>query len=487
MSADLRWSKGLDVGALLPYAVALGTGTAVASICRGFMGSETLLCVLLGGLLLAPLAIRYWTGTFDLFEPLVIIVGVYFVYFVFAPLVRFATDDLRFIGRNFEADYLPALLAVLLAVCAMWLGYALPVGPTPAPPARARRQPPRAALRATRQLGWLLVCGALCCMMLWALLARRSLLTFLLPGLLPGSRSGDEGGGTDIPYLFLSIEWFIPALVLVMAGGGLPRVRSRVIAVLLVTIVYVSIGFRYRIVVLWLATGMLTFLQARRRPRIRYLVLPGLIAFLAAGWLAQARLYFRTGGMVGSLGFNVRDTVLAGLSDTRIFETFGAVLRVIPHFINYSGTLPFTYVFLLPIPRSLWFDKPLPVWLQNIASSVGTPESPGAGLFVPHFGEFYVAFGWPGIVVGMLLFGMALKCFWRWFRADPEDPWRQAVFVLNNALLFQVVIRGYMAQIVQEWCFIVLPAVVLIAIARRHVPPSFTRAEPQPVRSDRHA
>lgn len=449
----------------LPYIAAAGTGLAIALACTQHFGAESVLCVLIGALILAPLAVRWWTKRFDLFEPAVLVATVYFVYFVFAPLVRFATGDVTFIQRNFEHDYMGALVAVLVAVVAMWLGYAMPIGPAPEPAdARAPVAPPEVR-RAARRFSTALIVGAVVCMTLWARLAHRSLWTFLLPGLVPANTS--EEGGTDIGYLFLSIEWFVPALVVLIAAGGLRGRVRRIAAVLAVTLIYVSIGFRYRIVLLWLAVGMLVYLQAGRRPRVRNLVIPGALAFLASGWLAQARLFFRSAGTAGGLGFNLRDAILVSLADTRIFETFAAVLRVIPGFIAFSGVAPFTYPFILPIPRSLWFGKPLPKSLQDIGASVGTPESGAAGLAVPHFGEYYLAFGWPGIAVGMFLFGVGIKWLWRWYRAAPSDPWRQAIFVLNNALLFQVIIRGYFAQIVMEWCFLVLPAIVVVALARR--------------------
>lgn len=442
---------------------ALVGGTLVAAG-GAHLGIEIAVCLLLGVVTAAPVVLRVWAGEFDLFEPAVIVATVYFVYFVFAPLARFATDDLTFIGRNFEPDYLRALVAALVAALALWLGYAVPVGPEPAP---ADARPPvtsAAALRRGRQLGWMLLVAAVFCLVVWARLAGRSLLTFFLPGVF---HAADEGGGTDIAYLFLAIEWFIPALVLIMAGGGLQRTSRRVAAVLVVTVVYVSIGFRYRIALLWLATAMLTYIQRGQRPRVLRLVVPGAVAFVASGWLTGARLYFRTAGALGTLRFDLRGAVLGGLSDTRIFETFAAVLSTIPRYISYSGPTPFTYVLLLPIPRFIWSEKPLPTSLADVAASVGTAEAPGGGLFVPHFGEYYLAFGWPGIAVGAFLFGMGAKWLWRWYRAAPQDPWRQTLFVLNNALLFQAIIRGYTPQIVMEWCFLVLPAIVMTRSARR--------------------
>src|SRR5205085_12508069 len=94
------------------WLLGLAGGALVALIGNTLMGAEALVCVLLGLLILAPLAYRAWTGTFDLFEPVVLIAGVYMVYFVVGPLVRFALDDMQFVGRDFEADYMLGLLAV---------------------------------------------------------------------------------------------------------------------------------------------------------------------------------------------------------------------------------------------------------------------------------------------------------------------------------------------------------------------------------------
>ena len=52
-------------------------GVLVALIGNTLMGAEALVCVLLALLILAPLAYRAWTGTFDLFEPVVLIAGGY--------------------------------------------------------------------------------------------------------------------------------------------------------------------------------------------------------------------------------------------------------------------------------------------------------------------------------------------------------------------------------------------------------------------------
>jgi hypothetical protein len=458
------------------WLLGLAGGALVALIGNTLMGAEALVCVLLALLILAPLAYRAWTGAFDLFEPVVLIAGVYLVYFVVGPLVRFAMDDMQFVGRDFQADYMLGLLAVMAAVAAVWLGYAMPVGPrraaarvpnqTPTPERRrAQQREQHRVQRRARLLAWALTGGALLGMVLWARVARRSLGFFFLPGVFGALGSGDQG--VDVSYLFLAIEWFIPALAVLMVSNGLRRRFALPAFFGFVGIVYVSIGFRFRVVVMLLMVGMLFYMRRGTRPKLSVLAASATVGFLFVGWLGWVRSYFRSGGGTGSLDFSFSRLVSSALSDARIFETFAAVLRTIPDFAPYAGLRPLVYPFILPVPRLLWPDKPPPTWIKDIGAALGTPESETLGAMVPHFGEYYIAFGWPGLVVGSFLFGMAVKALWRWYQADPTNPWRQALYALHTAFLFQVVIRGYLAQIVQEWCFIILPAIVIIKLARR--------------------
>ena len=458
-----RERRVIALGALVAAVGAVATTVAYGAV--QFMGVQIGALLLLAVLVVLPVAVRLATGRFDVFEPAVIISGVYCFYFVLGPLVRIATGDFFFLDRNFEADYGQAILAVAVAVGSMWIGYALPIGPRPVADDTPMTRVAAASVPYGRRMAGMLLVGAVLGVVVWARLAGRSLLYFLLPGVTQSG--GDVNGGTDVPYFFFAVEWFIPAITVLIALGGLRGRLARAVPIGLLSVVYVSIGFRYRVAILWFAVAIVTYARAGRRPRVLYMAVPATLAFLLGGWLAGARAFFRSSGAEGSLAFDLRGSVVGGLSDTRIFETLGAVLATVPRFLPHVGLLPFIYPIILLVPRTLWPGKPYPFWLQYIVQSIGTPPSVTSGAAVPHFGEFYIAFGWPGIAVGMFLFGLGAKWLWRWYRAAPNEPWRQAIFALNSSLIFLMIARGYLAQIVQEWCFVVLPAIVLAALARR--------------------
>ncbi|HEX8393773.1 MAG TPA: hypothetical protein VF665_15640, partial [Longimicrobium sp.] len=322
---------------------ACAAGAAVGIADQAFMGPETVLCAVLAALILAPVVYRAASGTFDLFEPVVLVSAIYLLYFVVGPLMRFATDRMVFVGYDFQQAYRGGLMAVGVVVASMWAGYAVPVGPAPGTAvARRRVWDPAAA----RRMAWALAGLALLGMVGWSRIAGRSLGTFFLPGLF-GALEGGEGG-TDVAYLFLAIEWFIPALLVLVISGGLRRRWSLAAVVVLVSIVYVSIGFRYRLLVMWLALGILLYLRRESRPRLAVLVPSGAVMFLFVGWLAWARTFFRTGGAAGGLDLNFADAIEGALSDTRIFETFCVVMQRVPAHIDYVGFAPLSYIFILP-------------------------------------------------------------------------------------------------------------------------------------------
>ena len=193
-----------------------------------------------------------------------------------------------------------------------------------------------------------------------------------------------------------------------------------------------------------------------------------------AAWLGIARAVFKSESRKATATPTLVQVARNALSDTEVFETFGAVLDAVPgRGEEFAGADPYVYVLVQPVPRAIWPEKPMPTFLDKIARAIGTPAAGTAGAAVPHFGEYYLAFGWPGLLLGMLAFGVAVRTLWAWYLADPRNPWRQVVFAVSNAFLVQVIIRGYSPQIVQEWFFIIGPAALGMWLAHRGERPAY--------------
>ena len=461
---DTRPLQRAGLGMLFVLAVA--AALLVTSLQGEFFGAEIALAIVVGFLTLAPMFVRWYQGRFDLFEPVTLVSFIYFVYFSFAPILRLLTYDLVLWERSFETGYIRAFGAVIVATIFMWAGYMLPLGRR----LGTRCMPPLhlsdVGVRVLRRWGWALTVGAIAGLVLWTKISGNSLTRFFLPGIVVTQQEG-AGDGTDVGYLFSMIEWFVSGFLLLWVSRGFRNRPLQLLHWLLLVIVFVSSAFRFRLFIFLVASLMLFYLRRRARPGVPMLLGSGAVLLFAAGWVSLMRVYFFSYGTVGTASPTIAMILKSALKDTWIFVTLAAVMEAIPRYINYVYADPLVYILILPVPRFLWPDKPSPEWLGLIGQAIGTRSSGIAGAAVPHFGEFYMAFGWAGIAVSMLLFGIYIRALWAFYQADPDDPGRQVIFAIHNIWLFQVIIRGYIPQTVKEFCLFVLPAILALTFARR--------------------
>lgn len=435
--------------------------------------------VTLAMVVVLPVVLKGTLGSLQVFEPLTILSIGFLLYFVIGPAISLITHQTAYLGRDLRSVYLLGFLGVIASTLFMWTGYILPLGrrvgrwmavrlcvPT------SRRPPKHQQQALMRKAGAALVFGgAIGLAASFALGRGGSVESVVLPGVLTPDRP--YTGPTPAPtlnYLFLMLEWSIPGYLLLLGGGAFRGRRWLGLALaILILIVFVSIGFRFRIVIFFLAIATLRYAGTSARRALFALSIGGLAALLFVGYVGAARGYFRSGGAYGSAALDSSGLFYASRSDTRIFDTYAAVLDAVPGKISYAGLAPAESVFVLPIPRGIWPAKPEPEWLQKIAKAIGTPSASAAGLAVPNFGEYYLALGWFGVAMGMVVFGAAARALHAFWLTSEDDGFARVIYACSLPFLMQTVTRGYTAQIVQEWCFIVLPAVVVALLAKRRI------------------
>jgi hypothetical protein len=86
-----------------------------------------------------------------------------------------------------------------------------------------------------------------------------------------------------------------------------------------------------------------------------------------------------------------------------------AIVRDCPSRVPYQGGWTIAQIPLSFIPRLFWKNKPLMTsggWVtENFAGGPGIMSSTGS----TWIGEFWFNFGWPGIVIGMMAFGVYFR------------------------------------------------------------------------------
>ncbi len=459
---------GVIIG-LISISLVLVSGIQLLLV-RNSSNLDIFLAVLVGFLLLTPIIVNLVNNKFDLFEPIVMIGAVFSLYFVLHPLYSIYSGETSILGMDVFPLYAKGLLGVMVAVGSCWFGYFLPVGKKigmsiPFGKFSHRGKNQRSLFRFG--LG-LLVLSSLS-FFLWLRISEIPWEYFFLPGLLTGVDPDVliRREGVSLNYLFLQIEMFIPAILIFSMSDSL---KSRVftsILFVLVLIIYSSIGFRFRISVLVSSFIVFYFLCRNKKPKLFFLFGTFILIFFFFGWLSDARGFIRSQGISGDTKFSFSNSAAAINAEFKIFDTFSVLIDAMPARLDYVYFAPYKYIFILPIPHQIWPEKPPPFFLRRIAEAISVPGADEAGSAVPNFGEYYMAFGWWGILFGMAFYGIAYRVLWEWFNKNKEDAWVKLIYAINLGMIVLVIARGYTCQIVMEWVFLVLPILLGSLVFKR--------------------
>jgi oligosaccharide repeat unit polymerase len=77
------------------------------------------------------------------------------------------------------------------------------------------------------------------------------------------------------------------------------------------------------------------------------------------------------------------------------------------------------------------------------------------------FAEWYLAFGWPGLIGFHFLLGLLFRWLWRWYLLRQYNPLALVVYASSVAYLYVVFSRGYLSQTVTLFSFSVLPGIII--------------------------
>jgi hypothetical protein len=203
------------------------------------------------------------------------------------------------------------------------------------------------------------------------------------------------------------------------------------------------------------------FLCRRARPNVFALVggCAGLV--MAAGLIVLTRSYNQGLDLSRVQGKGVLDIFMGGFNDAGTFFTLVMAMDWIPTNMPFIGFEPFWVAATIPIPRALWATKPEPTYLWALNDLAGTQ-----GQAVPSAGEYYMMFGWVGIVIGGLVIGMIYRGFWNFYRANPGNPIVVVIYAISFGLCFPLINRGYLAQTLMEYFFTLLPVLILFMLSR---------------------
>jgi hypothetical protein len=137
------------------------------------------------------------------------------------------------------------------------------------------------------------------------------------------------------------------------------------------------------------------------------------------------------------------------------FDYLAFVLGVIPEKTRgYNYGAQHLQLFTEPIPRKLWAGKPAgaPVTLID-----WSPYGNTLGITYSVVGDGWISYGWIGVAVNMVLYGIALATLYNWFIVHQGHTYRNLMYLLLTSILVQIFRDGSFVTIAKFLLFTSLP------------------------------
>lgn len=264
---------------------------------------------------------------------------------------------------------------------------------------------------------------------------------------------GSFWNGMSQGFGFLVAVQCVAGLAIVLLPLQL-RARStrRVLPVavaLLASLVLLGSGQRGPFVLAVSAAGLLWLKTSRRRLMQRRAVMLGALLLLAiTGVLGIAR--GAAADRAVTFGNVIGEPFGPG---NNLFLPLAGLVSTVPSDVPYLRGESYLQVFILPIPRALWPEKPA----DEITVLTTKFDPTKSGLYFPAFGEGYANFGLPGVALcGIILGGLAELMHRRC--ASSRDVKSVVFTVVAAGVLLQLFSRGNIAPMLTTYLGILAAA-----------------------------
>ena len=458
-------------------ALALAAGPVIA-----FLNPTTdaLLVFATAAVLLTPVVVRAVQGRFDPFEPMFIFVMAYGVMFVVRPAAMLVRNEMEFSiafqGVDLQSTFRPALVLGLLGAIGFVAGYFLRV--TERLAARVKAPPDVNLDRVALAAFGLWILGA-CLYGIFLLTSADggSVVALVFSG---RSLQLTQAYQNSSAYLYSS-PFLMVSATLILFGVGLARRSARLLwtaaaSTALLCILLGPVGSRTVLFPLLLGLGVIFYTTRGTRPRAASLVVVTLLALFVSAVLLDVRSsYTRQAiGVTSSIKETAKDPLrifdpLTTEHDAAEMPALAAALTVVPDEIGYkygTGTLGDTLA--RPIPRQVWSGKPRQPKEQVISAL--WPFLYDAGIANPEFSvllNFFIDGSYPGVLLGMMLYGVLAGGLFRWFRRNAGSVGARVIFASILPFLVSGV-RDTPVDTLMRLAFVSLPVVAIFYLAGRY-------------------
>jgi|GEM_PF-6008932 len=457
---------------VLTFLLTLGVSLAALAALSPVYWAHAVWLALMAGMISFPFWRGYLVeGKVDIFEPIFLFLALYTFYYVSRPLyILYMGEQTSLLGFYLDRQtFTLALMYCAWGLCGFLAGYYW-----------GRRRPAAGHFKAIDELdeqkAWWIAIG---CIGVGA--AAYTYVIYVLGGGLVKTFSTER----TMRYFIVAKNPYVANLTALMGVGILvlyflsilkrsTRVQWRVF--FLASLVYGAFDIAFsgsRRGIVNIVFAMLMQRHYLRRPLSLRRALPWLVLLLAFSF---TWLYVRT---TMDQGFDAVRYRLGQLEtkqvfddvytqgDNAVFDYLIAIISTVPAQYDYgygAGLARFVY-FL--IPREIWPDKP-----ENLSRVMTQRYDPvtylsGGSAGASMVGEFYLEFGWFGILPGTLLLGYLFGRGYRWLAANAPTQLAVLIYSCGVFAFTGNIVRGGLFNATIELAQLVLPILLLVRVAKR--------------------
>jgi oligosaccharide repeat unit polymerase len=403
--------------------------------------------------------IRRSGGRLWIWSPLSVLCVIYFYYLVLGPAQAVISGDTTERLVNMRPFYSSALLGGFISLIFICLGYI------------SNRKRGKKMQQVPNQDKWVSYYGKWITMLgfiLFTISTKGNITQLINP--LDAQSVPERAGGSFANYLNLSVNFLITGITLLF----IHFVRTKkgllwfAIPFVLALGIYTSIGFRYRLILL--LGSVVASYYLTKRIRLSALVATAGVFLLITlmGIINLTRTYNRGLNLESIEQEDSRSFFESGLRESLIFQCTGAAIELVPETYEHVGFQPIISTLLFPIPRAIYPEKASARYLFDFLDHVFGPYGQGAAMM--SFGEYYLAFGWPGLIIGSFLIGWFSRRLWNWFLANQRNPFVIAAYACTVMYLYVVISRGYLPQVTMLFFFSVFPVYAVVYLVKKKIP-----------------
>ena len=285
-------------------------------------------------------------------------------------------------------------------------------------------------------------------------LSRGFSLSYVLSG---GLASQGELTVNDSPLSFLSYcsyslisAWFL----IYMFGRN--RTVKLVTGFMMLGIVFFG-GSRAPLLIPLLACAALHYIRQNSSPALtNVLVLVSALVLIFAV-MQVARVGIRAGSGLDMQGIDMTGLFEPFYAEIDDFKVYYGVFAIVPDFHPFLfGRQMILGSLTLFIPRAIWPGKPSPM-IYEIVNLLYGKRAVLDGVAYPNLSEYYVEFGYIGIIACMFILGLLCRYCRGLFTEGGKSSLALALYCVIFPALFQVIIRGYMPQNFSMLVFLIAP------------------------------